>query len=68
MAKKKRKIIFPPPLPAILLPESLDLKKKIFMSHRSPKKIGPTHRKNPTLNSCFKNKNKKIKEDLLFPF
>ena len=42
--------------------------KKIFMSHRSPKKIGPTHRKNPTLNSCFKNKNKKIKEDLLFPF
>lgn len=25
---KKKKIIFPPPLPAILLPESLDLKKK----------------------------------------
>ena len=64
---KKRKLVSPPPLPAILLPESLDLK-KIFMSHRSPKKIGPTHRKNPTLNSCFKNKTKKIKEDLLFPF
>lgn len=42
--------------------------KKIFMSHRSPKKIGPTHRKNPTLNSCFKNKTKKLKKIYYFLF